>query len=256
MASRDDVLEILLQDRAVHPYGLTDVAQLWDRSSWHRRRSAVVGTVDVPGSELPIVYAIAAGPTQSTLDLLSDLSPRLPPRFILHAAIGAADRLDDSGLRVLWRSTYTKMYLADPDGLPPADHRVEQLERSDLSRLHALYATDERAGDFFHAGLLDTGPYVGLTVNGRLVSAAGVHVFCPTHGVAAIGNLTTHPGHRRRGAARAVLATLCHRLLQNVDVIGLNVRQDNQASLLYRQVGFQPQIPYEEAELVAQQDHR
>jgi predicted GNAT family acetyltransferase len=82
------------------------------------------------------------------------------------------------------------------------------------------------------------------------VAAAGVHLADPRCGVAAIGNVATHPEHRRQGLARRVLATLCHRLLGDVDVVGLNVRRDNHAArALYEALGFITLTGYEEAEL-------
>ncbi|WMF04517.1 GNAT family N-acetyltransferase [Micromonospora robiginosa] len=74
---------------------------------------------------------------------------------------------------------------------------------------------------------------------GRLVAVAGVHVFSPRWRVAAVGNVTTHPGARGRGLAAGAVAALCARLAGSVDHITLNVRSDNAAAVrLYGRLGF------------------
>jgi ribosomal protein S18 acetylase RimI-like enzyme len=130
------------------------------------------------------------------------------------------------------------------------DPDVAVISPADLPHLERLFAADPRAGVYFHGGLLDSGHYVGIADGGDLVAAGGIHLIDRRHGVTALGNVFTHPRHRRRGLARRVLSTLCHRLLAEVDVIGLNVRRDNTgARALYHDLGFVPVVRYEEAEL-------
>lgn len=245
------VLELYRRDRAVHPYGIADVAQFWDRSTWWLEGEAAVGVMDLPGSAVPVLYAISAGADAETLDLLAALSPRLPAHFVITGPRGLTERLAER-YAPRWSTPYHKMWLADAGRLPPAAADVGVLGPADVPDLEALFARDPDAGDFFHAGLLASGHYAGRRVGGALVAAAGVHVVDAEHGVAAMANVATHPDHRRRGHARAVVATLCHRLLQSVDVVGLNVRDRNDgARALYGSLGFELLIPYEEAELVA-----
>jgi hypothetical protein len=67
------VLEVDRRHRGVHVYGIADVAQLWHTSRWWSAGRAVVGVLDVPGSAVPIVYAVAAEDDAGTLDLLEEL---------------------------------------------------------------------------------------------------------------------------------------------------------------------------------------
>lgn len=249
-----DLLELFGRDRAAHVYGLADVQQLWTTSTWWRVGDAAVGLLDLPGPT-PVVYAVSTADPDGTLDLLARLADVLPDHLVITGPTGLATRLADR-FQPRWRDTYDKLHLADPAALPPPDPRVVGLDRDDLAALEALYATDPDAGDFFHAGLLDTGLYVGIRdTDGALVAAAGVHVVDAVTGVAAIGNVATHPTHRRRGLGRAVVATLCHRLLEHVDVVGLNVRHRTTAARgLYTALGFVPVLVYEEAELVRTPD--
>jgi ribosomal protein S18 acetylase RimI-like enzyme len=244
------LLEVYLRDPEVHPYGIADVAQLWSASRWWRRGDAVVGLMDLPGSPLPVVYAVAADRPAETLGLLARLDPLFPPGFVITGPDGLTAHLAPARA-ARWSRRYVKMSLRRPQALPAWDPSVTVLGRDDLSALLALYATDPAAGDFFHPGLLDTGAYLGIHDGDRLVAAAGVHVLDGDLGVAAIGNVATAPTHRRRGLGRRVVAALCHRLRADVEVVGLNVAEDNAAARrLYRDLGFDPLVRYEEAELV------
>jgi ribosomal protein S18 acetylase RimI-like enzyme len=75
-----------------------------------------------------------------------------------------------------------------------------------------------------------------------------VHVYSARYRVAALGNITTHPGLRGRGLATAASARLCRELVQaGVDCIGLNVKADNTAALsCYRKLGFERVAEYGE----------
>lgn len=251
-ADHAGLLALYERDREVHPYGIADLAQLWDRSRWWRDDDAAIGLLDLPGSPVPVVYAVAARSPARTLDLLADLAAHgwLPDRFVVTGPRGLTVRLA-AAWQPRWRQDYVKQALTAPTDLPPADRSVRVLTTADLPALTALHATDDSAGTFFHADLLATGAYVGLEVDGRLAASAGVHVLEPGQGVAALGNVVTHPSARGRGYARRTVATLCHRLRTEVTTIGLNVAADNLVAIrLYERLGFREVHVYEEAELV------
>lgn len=250
------VLEVYRRHRGVHVYGIADVAQLWHASRWWRAGRAVVGVLEVPGASVPIVYAIAAEDDPATLDLLEELAPQLPSGFLVHGPRGVDDRLSPAYVAT-WRRDYLKLELSHPQRLPPSDPTVTVLGPDDVEDLEALYGLDPIAGDFFHAGLLASGHYAGRWHDGVLVASAGVHVVDRDHGVAAIANVTTHPDHRRHGYGTAVVATLVRRLLAELDVIGLNVREANaDARRFYERLGFAVVSRYVEAELVEQRGGR
>ena len=239
------------RDRDAHPYGIADLEQLWDRSRWWRREDAVVGLLELPGSTLPVGYAIAARAPAATLELLEELSAAdlLPSGFVVTGPPGLSDRL--AGRYVPRRtSAYLKMALPSTATIPAPDPRVRTLAPVDLPALQSLYASDPAAGDFFHPGLLATGCYLGVEVTGQLVASAGVHVLDRVNAVAAIGNVATAPTHRGRGFGRLVTAAVCHRLRRQVATIGLNVAPDNLAARrIYQRLGFTEVLTFEEAEL-------
>jgi ribosomal protein S18 acetylase RimI-like enzyme len=243
------VLAVFDEHREVHPYGIYDVVNLWDCSRWWLRERAVVGLIALPGSDVPVVYAVSATAGEQTLQLLADLAPDLPPHIIITGPDGLTNRLAGT-YRASWSGPHIKMHLAHPAMLPPADPHAYVLEAADLPRIEHLFAADPHTGVYFHPGLLDSGYYIGIDHATQLVAVAGVHLVDRHCGVAAVGNVSTHPGHRRRGLARRVMATLCHRLIGEVDLVGLNVRRDNRAAhALYEGMGFASLTGYEEAEL-------
>lgn len=242
-------LAIYQLHRPVHPYGIYDVVNLWDVSRWWVDGDAVVGLLDLPGAPTPVVYAVSATADEATLDLLGRLAPMLPDTFVITGPEGLSARLA-ADFHARWSAPHVKMHLADPTRLPPPSPDVVTLGRDDLDEVEQLFRADPHHGTFFHPGLLDTGCYVGVRDDG-LVALAGVHLVDEDLGLAALGNVTTRPDSRRRGLARATVATLCHRLRDAVDLIGLNVRRDNVAArALYERLGFAVVAAYEEAEVV------
>jgi ribosomal protein S18 acetylase RimI-like enzyme len=200
-----------------------------------------------------VVYAIAADADldEATLALLERLAPDLPDHFVITGPTGLAERLAP-GFSPDWVIPHVKMVLPDGDRLPPDDPRVLWLDRAATDAVVALRETGGDASAFFVPELLDTGHYAGIEVDDDrvLAAVAGVHVLSEAHGVAAIGNVLTHPAHRRQGLARALVATLARRLLATVPVVGLNVGTANTgARTLYEDLGFVPVVRYEEAEL-------
>lgn len=245
-----EVMAVYRRAPHVHPHGIADVEQLWDTSTWWRHEDAVVGLLDLDGGA--VVYAVAADPptAAATLDLLADLAPALPDGFVITGPTGLTAVLQAAGWVPAWSDAYDKLHLPNDVALAPAAADLVVLGRADLDRILALFAPDPDAGDFFHVGLLDSGHYLGRAVGGDLVAVAGVHVVDPVNGVAAIGNVATHPAHRGRGHGRAVVVGLLNRLRAEVAVIGLNVRhRTDPARRLYASLGFVHAVTYEEAEV-------
>jgi GNAT superfamily N-acetyltransferase len=247
----EELAALYRPDRTVHPYGLADLEEpFWSSSTWYRSGDAVVAVLDLGGDDA--VYAIAADDEKAaaTVDLVVDLAPELPDHLVYTGPVGLADRL--AGLYTAdWVLPHVKMHLVDPDRLPPDDDRVEWLDRADEGRVVALRSHSTDTSAFFVPELLDGGWYAGIDDGaGGVAAVAGVHVISERHGVAAIGNVLTHPAHRRRGLARALVSTLARRLQAAVPVVGLNVGVANDgARALYRDLGFAEVLTYEEAEI-------
>jgi ribosomal protein S18 acetylase RimI-like enzyme len=148
------------------------------------------------------------------------------------------------------------MLLTAPDRLQAIDtSAVVRLDRADLSALEKLLY-DGNPGHWFDPWLLETNQYFGIyresDLGVDLVAVAGIHTYSPAFGVAALGNIVTHPAWRGQGLAKQVTAALCQSLLEHVPNIGLNVRADNAVAIhVYEQIGFSIEGEYEEFMLTA-----
>lgn len=118
-----------------------------------------------------------------------------------------------------------------------------KLDLSHLDALRRLYQLG--GGDAFASYQLRDGVYYGVEVNGQLVSAAGTHLVSPTFGVAAVGNIFTHPNYRRRGYATACTSHVVEEpLAQGLNVV-LNVNRENAEAIgIYERLGFGRHCPY------------
>jgi ribosomal protein S18 acetylase RimI-like enzyme len=132
-----------------------------------------------------------------------------------------------------------------PADFHPVPGPTVKLDLSHLDVLRQLYRLG--GGDAFAPYQLRDGVYYGVEVNGQLVSAAGTHLVSPTFGVAAVGNIFTHPDHRCRGYATACTSYVVEELLtQGLDVV-LNVNRENMEAIgVYERLGFRRHCPYVE----------
>ena len=148
--------------------------------------------------------------------------------------------------------------------IAPADFRrvpdpAVKLDLSHLDALRQLYRLG--GGDAFAPYQLRDGVYYGIEADNHLVSAAGTHLVSPTVGVAAVGNIFTHPDHRRRGYGTACTSQVVEELLalrqavvvslsnhqdktQGLDIV-LNVNRENAEAIgIYEKLGFGKYCPY------------
>ena len=135
-----------------------------------------------------------------------------------------------------------RMAIAPADFRPVPDPSVK-LDLSHLDALRQLYRLG--GGDAFAPYQLRDGVYYGVETDGHLVSAAGTHLVSPTFGVAGVGNIFTHPNHRRRRYGTACISQVVEELLaQSLDVV-LNVNRENaEAIRIYEKLGFRRHCPY------------
>lgn len=124
-------------------------------------------------------------------------------------------------------------------GSLPVGARLVMLGSDRLADMRALYAT-ENGADAFAAFQLAMGFFYGVEQDGALVSAAGIHLVSPAQGVAAVGNVFTHPAYRGRGyAAACVGATVAALQAAGSETIILNVEQRNLGAIrIYERLGF------------------
>lgn len=132
-----------------------------------------------------------------------------------------------------------EMYRMRLVSLRAVEEEAEVLTRDDEAEVRELYQLG--GGLAFAASQLDTGYFRGVRDGGRLACVAGVHLASKEQGVAAIGNVFTHPDCRGRGfAARAVSAVANALQIKGIETIVLNVEATNSGAIrLYERLGFE-----------------
>lgn len=246
------LLEALARSRDLHIYGIGDLEEpFFSRSRFFVQDSdGAISSVAVlyAGGDPPTLLALSDASELSELsDLVAGLGPRLPDRIYAHLSPGAEAALERTH-RLSSHGEHLKMHLADVGAVESCDTDGEALlGDADLAAAQELYAVSY-PGNWFDPRMLSTGCYRGISEAGSLVCVAGVHVVSRRHGVAALGNIATHPSHRGRGLARRATAAVCQALLQEgVRSIGLNVHVDNAAAIAcYRGLGFETVARYGE----------
>jgi len=133
-----------------------------------------------------------------------------------------------------------------PSCFRPFDRSCTKLCASQAVQLGALYALG--GGDAFTPSQLQHGVFYGIEVDDQIVAVAGTHLVSPEYGVAAVGNVFTHPEYRGRGYASAATSAVVAALRSaGIRDIVLNVSQSNQAAIrIYERLGFERYCPFVE----------
>jgi len=237
------------QDLPLHLYSLGDLDDFyWPKITCYGIQNETGLKNITPfyrGDNLPVLLAFG----ELDQDYIRKLQSLLPNRFYAHLRPGLIRHFSAS-YQVTEHGDHYKMALGDSDPILQANtDNTFQLTKTDLPEVNELYK-ESYPDNAFDPRTLVSGRYIGIRHLGQLVSIAGIHVYSATYGVAALGNITTHPEHRGQGFSRAVTARLCQLLESSVDFIGLNVKCDNQPALsLYRSLGFRISSVYGEFSL-------
>ncbi|MCL5278895.1 MAG: GNAT family N-acetyltransferase [Planctomycetes bacterium] len=249
LKDKDRIEAFLRKNAELHIYSLGDLDDFfWTQTTWYgwETEDELQDIVLLySGTKVPTVVGITEQPA-TLRERMREVIPLLPPRFYAHLSPGVEDvfrpthRLDSHG-------PHYKMALRNASCLADVDcSAVVRLEPQDQDGLIRLY-NESYPGNWFDPRMLATGQCFGLRVGGPLVSAAGIHVYSERYGVAAIGNVVTHPAHRNRGYGTCITARLCQSLLEKVRHIGLNVQAGNHAAMAcYSKLGFEIVAPYGE----------
>lgn len=232
----------------LHVYSLGDLDDFfWPHTTWYAEDN-------VEPEAIALVYAGFTTPTLLGLSerpaamksLLESILHLLPIEFYAHLSPGL-ERIFAETHELDPHGAHHKMALLDPSKAQDFDcSEVVQLKKNDLQDILELYA-DAYPQCWFDERMLETEQYFGIREKGKLVSVAGVHVYSETYGVAALGNIATHPSHRGKGYATLATARLCQSMMLRVEHIGLNLKIGNEQALsLYRKLGFDVVASYGE----------
>lgn len=145
-----------------------------------------------------------------------------------------------------------------PETFRPAQQRLHdsvlrRLGSDDLPAVEALYRHGGAyAPDAFHPRQVADGIFYGVLAadssqREELLAIAGTHLLAPNWGVAAVGNIYTHPAWRGQGLARLVTSAVTQELLARGMLVVLNVDQGNAAAIhIYESLGYRTHCPYVE----------
>ncbi len=197
----------------------------------------------------PAAVAAAMAETCAALD-----APESVYMTLRAEHVPAAERYYDfsQDLRPMWR-----MALVDATAWHEAEivaqveahgARLVRLTPAHSARIRALLAHGGPfAPDAFEPYQTEDGVFYGVEdAQGELLAVGGTHIVDWQAGIAAIGNMYTHPAQRRQGYGRAVLRAILAGLDEGgASHIILNVDQRNtRAKTLYEGHGFAVHCPY------------
>lgn len=237
----DRARALLDQDRVWCAYALADlVPPLSAQTTWFVGERALV--MVYRGLTPPLIFAHGE---PNEVDRLSEAIPDGTYQYGLLATHRArlSPRLRSAREVHMWRMAFRPEDF--PAGLAEGTVR---LTPGDHAELVNLFADHPDRPDSFDRRQLEGGVFYGVREGGRLIAAAGTHVVSHEAGVAAVGNVFTHPAARRRGHGRRASAAVVDELVRRrIPTIVLNVAMDNAPALaLYRGLGFWPFCGYYE----------
>jgi ribosomal protein S18 acetylase RimI-like enzyme len=177
-------------------------------------------------------------------NLLKSIKPLLPQKFLVHLGPGLIDVLGFENIIDNYGQNYRMILMKEPVAV--YDNNIRQLSISDLPAIKDLISI-AYPNNWFDSRMVETGKYFGYFKDKSLIGISGVHVYSAKYRIAALGNIATHPDHRRQQIAFKLTSILCRDLRKTADIVGLNVKSDNKAAInCYSRIGFEIRSSYDE----------
>jgi ribosomal protein S18 acetylase RimI-like enzyme len=242
LQEKDRINNYLQKNKPLHIYSIGDLDDFfWDNTTWYglEDNSELQSVILLyNGLSVPTMLALSED-IEPVKELMEEIIPILPSRMYTHFSPGLINILERTHNTASYGDHY-KMFLKNLKDIKVSDHsQVERLETDDLIEINQFYK-ESYPGNWFDDRMLESGHYYGLRLDGRLVSTAGIHVYSSKYKVAALGNIATNPDFRGRGFGKLVTIRCCQSLFETVDMIGLNVKVDNNAAIaIYHKLGFE-----------------
>lgn len=235
---RDQIKKLLERDPWLNIYALGDLDILYrPYVEWYRGGDALVCIFR--GGEIPTLMALEASLSADMPKLLHDLMEQLPDYFYAHLSTGL-ERCFHGSFDIESSEGDYKMALRGMNLLESIDTgSAVPLDHEAIPELLELYR-DGYPGNWFDPDMLDLNRYFGIRQGGKLVAAAGTHVYSREYAAAALGNIVVLPSYRGRGLGSQVSAALSRLLVSEGIRVGLNVHQQNGSAIrCYRKIGFE-----------------
>jgi RimJ/RimL family protein N-acetyltransferase len=250
MTETTQIHSILANDPIWAAYALADLQPAFaPYSRWQVGHSRAGDGVVLLFTALEPPPLFAMGPVDAVADALTQVE--LPAQVYLTVREEHLPPLLEryhfaEPLSQMWRMVRQTL---DPVAAPSLPG-LTRLNRRDSEDIRHLYAHGGPfTPDAFDPYQLDDGVFYGVQDETEgLVAVGGTHIIDWQNGAAAIGNMYTHPAHRGRGCAGAILgAIVSHLQHDRIGRVVLNVDQGNgPAQRLYERHGFRIHLPYVE----------
>ena len=243
------IQSFLRRDPDIQYYCLGDLDDFfWPLTTWYAFVTGnVINSICMlyKGSEIPTLLLFYSGddPVPS-LDLLKKIRSLLPDEFYAHLSKPLISTFNKEEIRENYGLHY-KMVMKELRE-DSADTHIQRLNLSNLDDIQKLYAA-AYPSNWFNKRMLETGKYFGYFIDARLVGISGIHVYSPEYHVAALGNIAVDPDYRGKGIGYRLTVRLCNDLSRDTELIGLNVRNDNDNAIrCYLKAGFEITGEYDE----------
>ena len=212
------------------------MTHLLDRPVWNALNSTWTGLAEGDCRALRLdrdhgVFGAAADRSPDSLAALAALVP-------FDAELWTVERPGwptPPGTRIVRAAGLVQMVCTEPNPDPRHAFDIVGLSESDAPDMLAL-ATLTRPGPYVrHTNRL--GHFVGVRVNGELAAMAGERMKLP--GWSEISAVCTHPDHRGRGYAGALMQTVAARMIARGETPWLTSYASNEGAItLYAKLGF------------------
>jgi ribosomal protein S18 acetylase RimI-like enzyme len=199
-------------------------------------------------SGLATPTVLAFGMTDGFGDLLDELMPLLPLKFYSHYHLQYREKFLQAYQETdLGKHLKMRLGAFKPIAARAESSRIIRLSLADAERVTAFYR-DAYPDGYFEPHMLETGKFVGLMLDDKLVAVAGVHIYSPKYQIAVLGAIATLPVSRGNGYATLLTSYLCGELKREKLMICLNVKADNPPAIKsYQRLGFETVHEYQEA---------
>jgi predicted GNAT family acetyltransferase len=128
-----------------------------------------------------------------------------------------------------------QMITRSPREVEIGDVEVSRVDNNELKALSHFYVNHH--AEAWTPIQFKAGPYYCVKREGKIVSAAGVHIVTPQ--IAHLGNIVTDEAFRGQGFATACTAALAKDLASKGRIISLYVKVDNAPAIhIYAKLGF------------------
>jgi GNAT superfamily N-acetyltransferase len=206
-----------------------------DNPIWHALTTVHAGLAEGDGlaRRYPAVIGPLTGLRDQGRDAYDSLGRVLPPAQVAVLFLDAPP-VPPPDWALVHRGSLAQMVCARPTRAAHT-HAIERLDGSALPEMIAL-ATLTEPGPF-GPRTPELGTFLGVHEAGRLVAMAGERLHLP--GYTEVSAVCTHPDHRGRGYAAALVSAVAEQMMARGETPMLHVRSDNVGAIrLYERLGF------------------